>query len=200
MATTAEAQVCNLALGLVGQRQTIDSLDEQTEEARACKLFFPHVRTLLFEAFDWSFATSRAVLALTTEARNGWAYCYQEPTGCLAPSYLWAGEVNPPPERRIPFERELRDAADGHLILTDLAQAELVFVRAVSVALWPASFVDAVAGELAVRLALTLPVKPELAGGLQGKASRALQWAISKDLMKRQASREPEGSAVRARS
>ena len=56
-AVTALNQVCNMALGLVGQRQTIDSLDEATAEAEACSTFYDSTRRELLQSFSWRFAT-----------------------------------------------------------------------------------------------------------------------------------------------
>lgn len=162
-AVTSEAAVCNLALGLLGQRQFIDNLDEATTEAQACKVYFASARNALLQRWGWRFATKRKVLELTTEVRSGWEYAYRLPADMMleAPARIWDGQREPGAGERIPFGVELDDAGGGHLVLTDQPDAELLYTRELTaVALWPALFVDAVAARLAVRLAPTLTAKP----------------------------------------
>lgn len=187
-AVVTEAEVCNLALGLVGQRQFIDRLDDDSTEAEVCNRLFASTRNELLEAWHWRFATKRAVLALAATsagallARSGWAYCYVAPTGMLKARRIWDGDRAPGAGSRIPFGKELNDDSTGHLILTDQQDAELVYtVELRTVALWTPKFVIAVAKQLAVYLALALPVKPEIARLLQPAATLALQAAAAAD-------------------
>lgn len=181
-AVTTEHQVANLALGLIGQRQILDSLNEDSTEAQMAKLYFASTRNELLEAWHWRFATQRTALALTTETRSGWSYCYAAPAAMLVAQRIWNGTREPGAGEVIPFTRELNDAGDGMLILTDQADAELLFTRELTtVALWPSAFVRAVSAQLAVYLAGALPVKPELMPGLQRAATLALQAAAAKD-------------------
>lgn len=198
---TTDAEVCNLALGLVGQRQFLDNLNEDTTEAQACKVYFAKVRDRLLAAYDWSFTTARATLALTTETRDGWAYAYAEPTDCIRVRYLWSG-ARPPvvPELNIRWDRELRQAKDGHLILTDLEGAKAVYSSNVTTpGLWSAGFVDALAWALAVRLAMALPVKPQVGLAMASGAKTAMAEAWAEDRNIGVSNVEPEGSSVRAR-
>lgn len=159
-AVTSDAQVANLALGLCGQRQTLDSLDEASEEARAAKTYFAQARDEVLAAWDWRQARKRAVLALSTETRDGWAYCYVAPPDMLTPRRIWQEDTSAAPVR---FAWELNDAGDGHLILTDQADAVLVYTSTFTrVGLWRPRFTRAVYTQLAVYLAPMLPVKPEL--------------------------------------
>ena len=179
---TTEAQVANLALGLIGQRQTIDSLTEDTAEAACANNFFASTRDELLEAWHWRFATKRTVLALTTEERTGWGYAYAAPSDMLAAQQLWNGNREVGSGEMIPFTKELNDAGSGHLILTDQVEAELIYtVRLETVALWTNSFVRAVAAQLAVYMAGMIPVKPELMASLQRSATIALNAAAMRD-------------------
>lgn len=174
---TTPAEVCNIALGMVGQRQLIDSLEEATTEAQLCKAYFGAVRDSLIQAWQWKFATKRVALALSTETRTGWGYAYAAPADMMpeAPARVWDGVREPGEGQRIPFEVELNDAADGMLILTDQAAAVLRYtVNDVPVGLWSPAFVLAVASQLAVLLAGALPVKPALMLQLQNGAAAAL--------------------------
>lgn len=199
-ARTTEAQVCNLALGLVGQRQFIDDLTEDSTEAQVAAQYFESTRNELLEAYHWRFATKRAVLAETTETRTGWGYCYSAPSDMLKPQRIWDGNRRPGAGEAIPFAFELNDAGSGHLILTDMAEAELIYtVELATVALWPAAFVKAVAAQLAVYFAGALAVKPQLWPSLERGAVMALQRAAALDANAGQADPEPDSEIIRER-
>lgn len=203
MALTTEAQVCNLALGLVGQRQVITNLNEATEEAMSCATFYAVSRDECLAARWWRFATSREVLALSTEKRAGWALAYAAPSQMLpgGERYIYSGGRAPAAKDRIPFAVELNDAASGHLILTDKTEAELVFTRQFNtVALWPPLFTVAVAARLAVNLAFVLTVKPALGASIESKAQFALARAAAVDANAEQPDVEPESDSITVRS
>lgn len=203
MATiTTVAGVCNLALGMVGQRQLIDDIDEETDEAQACKLFYGPARDECLGAFMWSFATKRAALALSTEERTGWDLAYVAPPDMLLEGrrYVWDGSRATPVDLRIPNSIELNDAGDGYLLLTDEPDAELIYTAQLNaVALWSNAFVRAVAARLAVDLALMLPVKPELARLLEPRAQVALHKAAALDANASTPDAEPESESIRVR-
>lgn len=193
-------EVANLALGLIGQRQLLDSLNETSTEAQMAKLYFASTRNELLAAWHWRFATRRSVLALTAEERNGWGYCYAAPTGMLVPQRIWNGSREPGEGEPIPFDVELNDAGDGMLILTDQSEAELFYTYQLeTVALWPPLFVKAVAAQMAVYLAGALPVKPELARGLQQSATLALQQAAVRDANSAQKDPDADAESIRVR-
>lgn len=198
-AVTTEAEVCNLALGLVGQRQFIDRLDEDSAEAQACAEYFATVRNELLEAWHWRFATKRAVLALTTETRTGWGFAYQSPADLLRARRIWDGDTAPG-SRRIPFTRELNDAATGHLILTNQPEAELVYtVELTRVALWPTAFVTAVAAQLAVCLAPALAAKPQLMPSFERRALLTFQRAAALDANETEPDEQAESETISER-
>lgn len=197
---TTEAQLCNLALGLVGQRQFIDRLDENSTEAQVCDVFFAATRDEVLARFAWRFASRRSVLALTTETRNGWGFAYASPADLVVARYIWSGQPTPGAGQEIPFTKELNDAGDGLLILTDMEEAELVYTRtAPSIGLWPAHFVKAVAAQLAVYLAGALPVKPELMPRLQQAATQALLTAAAVDANEGKAGQPADSEFIRER-
>lgn len=205
-AVTTEAQVCNLALGLVGQRQFLDRLDANSTEAQVCNRFFASTRNELLEAWHWRFATKRKVLALAADgtgallARSGWGYCYVAPTDLLKARRIWDGDRSSGAGSRIAFGKELNDDATGHLILTDQRDAELVYtVELRTVALWTPKFVMAVAKQLAVYLATCLPVKLELARLLQPEARLALQAAAAADANEAEPDPEADSEWIRER-
>lgn len=199
MATT-EANVCNMALLKCGHREFIDDLEEQSEAAAVCKMLYADTRDFLLERFEWSFAEKMVSLAVSTETDPRWAYVYREPADCLMPRYLWTGDRNPPVANRYPTGRRLSAASDGFLFLCDVAEASLVYTAKLdAVALFSKAFTEALASELAVRIALALPVKPELARALAPLAALRLGEAIAADLLVTTPDVPPDAESIRAR-
>lgn len=204
-ATTAPHQVCNLALSYVGNSRRLNSLAEATTEAQQCSLHYEATRDELLETFPWRFATRRAELAVLAEERTGWDFVYQLPSDCLQPQRIWDGFRVARPENRIPFDVEatLNGAGTGvagRCLLTDQEDAELIYTaECPSVALWSPTFVQAVAWALAVKLALVVPVKPQLAAQIAVAAARALERAKAAQLNARQEDVEPLSSITTAR-
>jgi hypothetical protein len=197
---TTEAQVCNLALGLLGQKQFIDRLDERTPEAQLCRVFFVPTWKHLLSTYDWSFARKDAALALTTQTRIGWEFAYAMPSDCIEPRRLWNGERRPGRGGTIPWARGAADADSAPLVLTDQEEAVLIYTANIAtVARWPASFVTAVAAQLAVPIAGGLSVKPHLIPGFEQAAQRRLLEACAIDLAAQQLDEEAEAEHIRER-
>lgn len=198
---TTEAQLCNLALGMVGQRQLITSLTEDSTEAQLCAAFYPTARDLILSSRAWRFTTRRTVLSLSAETRTDWEYVYTAPPRLLMAHEIVSGMRPTPPGGQVPFDLELNDAGDALLILTDMEDAELVYSSKVTqVGLYPAPFVAAVAWRLATFLALSLPVKPALAQWVEGQAVNAQRVAAAHDLNSVQPSPQPTAEVIRERA
>lgn len=69
MATDVE--ICNLALARIRVLKTISALDTSTTESTVCTQFYAHCRDTTLEAFDWPFASRRALL--TEVEDDAWA-------------------------------------------------------------------------------------------------------------------------------
>lgn len=193
-AVTSPEGVCNLALGLLGHRQFLDSMAEATTEAQVCRVFYRPTVVQLLSLADWSFARKTQALALTTETRPGWAYAYRQPSDCVEPRYLDVGNPRPGRDESPPFARALSDAGDGALLLCNVEDAVLAYTADVeTVALYPAPFVHAVAAHLAVAIAGALAVKPQLLPMLEQAARLRTQQALAVD---GNAQRLPEEAAA----
>jgi hypothetical protein len=186
-ATTTVAEICNEALLYVGSGQAINDLDEDSAEARACKVYYAKTRDALLEAFPWKFAGKRSVLALLSgEERVGWAFAYAWPSDCLAPRRIWNGQRTPAAYSRIPFDVESTSTngnVSGRCIVTDREDAELIYTAQVTtVALFTPLFCETLALSLASKLALILPIKPDVASRLKLEARAAFQTAAAAQL------------------
>ena len=83
--------ICNIALAYIAKNR-ITSLDDNTEEARQCKLFYNHCRKQLLRSYTWGFARKHTVLAKLTDTVRGWLYVYAYPRNCLAVRFVYNKE------------------------------------------------------------------------------------------------------------
>lgn len=81
----SEVDICNLALGHLGDNATVASLDppEGSAQAEHCARFYPIARDSLLELHDWGFATRRVQLAQLSNTWEQWDYAYARPADCL---------------------------------------------------------------------------------------------------------------------
>lgn len=84
--------ICNLALSYLG-KGPIDSLDEDSENARSIKVQYDIKRQMLLKGFTWGFAEKTTKLAQMADIEiAGWKYIYAYPADCLAVRRIYAAE------------------------------------------------------------------------------------------------------------
>ena len=168
----SEIDICNLALAHLGDKATVSSISppEGSAQATHCARFYPIARDVTLEAHEWGFATVRGNLALLTDTPPpGWLYAYAMPNDCRNIVDLIDPNVpcfNPLPERGlhwqddvfnpepVPYELESRGVDGTGVIYTNLAGAQIRYVRGITdTTKFSAQFVDAVAWLLAAYLA-----------------------------------------------
>lgn len=127
MASVSEVQVARMALSNIGKGSKIESLTENSPEARECLLWFDTARQQALEAHNWSFARRRAALALSSEdaPEEEWAFRYIYPSECIATRYIEnpLGVTAP----AVPYEVELNGDGTQKTILTDQEDAVMVY-------------------------------------------------------------------------
>lgn len=81
----SEVDICNLALGHLGDTATVASLDppEGSAQAEHCARFYPIARDSLLELHPWGFATRRVQLAQLGTGWPEWDYSYAQPADAL---------------------------------------------------------------------------------------------------------------------
>lgn len=82
----SEVDICNLALGHLGDTATVASISppEGSAQAEHCARFYPIARDALLEMHPWGFATRRKTLALlATDLWPEWKYTYAEPSDAV---------------------------------------------------------------------------------------------------------------------
>jgi hypothetical protein len=187
----SEVDICNLALGHLGDNATVASLDppEGSAQAEHCARFYPIARDSLLELHDWNFATRRAQLAALTNNWPQWDYAYAKPSDCLrvlavippnvADDYttvvgitanglpMTGGTTVPQP-----YAVELNDDL-AEVILTDQEDAVLRYtVRTTDTTKFSPLFVVTLSHHLASMLAG--PILKGDAGAAEGKRQQAL--------------------------
>ncbi len=81
----SEVDICNVALGHLGDTGNIASLypPEGSAQAEHCARFYPMARDALLSLHTWGFATRRVPLAQLSTDVPGWAYAYVFPSDTL---------------------------------------------------------------------------------------------------------------------
>lgn len=197
--TSSVVEICNLALGEVGAKAQIQSIDEASREARLCKLYYPPARREVLRDHDWGFASKSEALALVSGlvVPRPWRFAYGYPSDCLAFREILRDPAAGPPE---PFEIAVNRALDGKVVLADRARAVGRYSADVANAtLFDAGFVAALAARLAVDLAQSL------IGDLRKRDTLLQLYAARRDAARRadlaehgqRAGVEPEAIAAR---
>lgn len=81
----SEVDICNLALGHLGDTATVASINppEGSAQSEHCARFYPIARDALLEMHPWGFATKRINLSLLGSNWPEWQYCYAEPADAV---------------------------------------------------------------------------------------------------------------------
>ena len=148
--------ICNIALGMMGNSSSIESLDERSHQAQQMRRFYNPGRRAALEMHDWSFARKRQALAEhSVEPPDGvWGYRYQSPQDMLVARRLWV----PHWVDKEPYEIEVVE--DMRTILTNLPEAVLIYTYdCEAVTLWPSSFDLVVARHIAKLASPTLETR-----------------------------------------
>jgi len=162
-------QIANLALSKTGNDSTIESLDENSAEAKQCKLWMDRARIQTLEAFNWDFARIRATLAAhNDDPPDDWGYRYIYPSDCVKALFV----QNPLGKNKLPVEYIVEQSTDGtKSILTDQASAVLIFTKdETRPSFYPEWFIEMLASVLGAKVAFPLTGKARLAASLRLEA------------------------------
>lgn len=122
----SSTKIANLALAHLGQKR-IESLSEESTEARWANEFYEHARDYVTEMQLWRYAKKTVTLAETTNDReNDYAYAYERPSDALKVHYLLPlyGAFDP--------SNPIRYECEGDVIYTDEYQARGVYCRQIT--------------------------------------------------------------------
>lgn len=151
----SEIEVCNLALGHLGDDATVASIDppEGSAQAEHCARFYPIARDTLLQSHGWNFATRRIQLAQMSAVPYGWAYAYARPDGALDVFDIQFPETMDYAQQSYPFVCE-SDADGNEVIYTDVENAVARYiVQVTDTTKFPPLFTLALSWQLASLLA-----------------------------------------------
>ncbi len=156
--TVTEVQIAKFAIARVAG-ENIENFDppEDSVESHQVNLFYHHCRRETLELFDWSFARKRVTAALdSNDAPDGvWTFRYQYPADGIVVRYIEnpAGFAADP----VPFSIELPTSPEVKTILTDVADAVIVYTaNIITPSLFPPSFINTFSLTLANKLVNTI--------------------------------------------
>lgn len=185
-ATVTKVSICNLAMGWLRANLIMDLENDESKEAKLCNANYDAVREIVLEEREWRFATSRARLALSSEAPPfGWKFQFKLPSYCIR-----ALSVS-----KSPFFGQITDnnvewEVEEDFVMMDFTECFLRYTRNIEdTTKFSPSFVQCLATRLAAELAVSLTgsntrqeelfaayrVKMQIGGtkeGMQGKARR----------------------------
>lgn len=179
------AELSNVALARIGDRDFIDSLEENTPSARVCARLFPVARDTVLAAAPWPFATRRATLAeVAGETRSGWGYVYALPSDALVVRGIYnASNLGPLATAAARTSYQLEGSTTGRVLLSDQGEAEILYTaRLEDLTKIPILVRDAIAWRLAAELSLALSVKPQVSAMFSQQYRQALASAIATEM------------------
>lgn len=148
--------ICNMALSYLA-RTIIKSVEENSEEARQCQMFYETTRKLLLRSYPWGFANRLIRLARLDREMPGFSFVYKYPSSCLAVRYVYdtAGAGRRIKEKA-PFEVMMTEG-DVTVIATDVEDAWAEYTADVrDVDRFSPEFSEALAHYLASQMAIPL--------------------------------------------
>lgn len=175
----SEVDICNLALGHLGDRATVSSIDppEGSAQAEHCARFYPVARDALLAMHAWAFATKRIAVAAVTAENPEWDYAYAEPANLLKILAVLPADSTDDSEAAGQYLSQPY-ALESGLILTDQAGAIVRYTeRVTDPTRFTPLFTDALAYMLASYLAG--PIIKGKEGIAVGQSHRAMAMAMA---------------------
>lgn len=181
------ADVVNAALSYVGVREFIVDITEDSPAAIVAKVHYDSARKQVLGERWWNFASASLVLAqLNATAPSGWAYMYTMPSDMLPGGQreIFAGlrQGQVPSSLKIPFNLRWV-SGQGQVLVTDSPTPELLYTRdVIELPYWPEKVANALAWNLAPRLALGLVVDLRKGVSYAQEYMKALDEGFSQDM------------------
>lgn len=192
-------QIANFALSKIGTDSTIESLTEDSAEAKECNLWYEHSRLQALAAYDWSFArVTEELSAHGDDPTTLWTYRYIYPVLCVKARFI----ENPAGKLADPVSFVIEQSNDGtKSILTDISDAKLIYTTDVtSPSLYTTFFIELLATIIGSHIAFALTGKTKLAQLLTAESRRMFIFAPSMDSQEQQEAAPRDGDAIRGRA
>lgn len=158
---TSEVSICNLALGKIGAG-TIVALDEESTEARACRLHYAPTRDEILRSHRWNFAIKAESLVQSVDKPPfGWAFQYALPTDCLRVLEMNAFDL---------AQRPGTWEIEGRWVMTDEETCDIKYIRRITDCnQFDSLFADGLALKLAAKIAMPLNGSLNMSEALLGQ-------------------------------
>lgn len=168
-----DVDICNLSLNFLGKGM-INSLQDNNELARTCKLHYDRYRKILLKDYNWEFAQRTMKLQPVEnfgDEVKGWRYVYRYPEECLQVIKIYDGDDFKKDDHKNKFFVQTVDYKLGtKVICCDIENAYIDYVENVTDAdAYSEEFVEALSHYLAYGMAQALT-------GSEGKAQTELQY------------------------
>lgn len=151
--------ICNMALAYIAKGR-IASMEEQTEQARQCKLFYDTTKKDLLRNYTWGFAKRITKLAELTQTEPSpyWTHIYAYPQKCVAVRKLFDAETGIQVLAGQQEEWDLYMASDNVLAIgCNVPKAYIEYTYDVDdTNLFSADFIDAFTHMLAFNICIQL--------------------------------------------
>lgn len=150
MSVLSKEDICNTTLIALGEESdTINSLEEQTQNAIRCLNNYDKVRRYLLVKHRFNFAKKEQSLPKETYSPSPrYLYGYGKPANCL--DIISVNDANGLP---VYYEEFLDNDGVNTLIATDAEQIYITYISdVVTVASFPESFADYISYEMALRM------------------------------------------------
>jgi len=157
---TSLLDIWNMALSNIAADSEIENSEENSLEARQCRLHWPTVRDAILRSFDWGFARRRADLALLSQVDGAmFRYRYGVPPDFLAVRginerfvYSW---TPPALQARFELSSEMVDGAESTVLLSWESPASLLYTaRVENTELYDATLVKLMSWGLAAAICM----------------------------------------------
>lgn len=199
---TTAVDLCNVALGYLGDKATVSSLDppEGSTQADHCARFYPIARDTLLDSHPWGFATTETSLGRLSATSSRWLYTYAAPSDMLRllgitdnSLYRLATEE---------FERATNESGKEVILCNAGSPIARYTYRVTDTTLFPPLFSQALAWHLASLLAG--PITKGISGAQQAQrcamlAENYLERAKAADAMQTKRSLPFESPWLKAR-
>lgn len=202
MSQDANVQTCNKAIRHCGESYTIQSLTEESQAARECRLVFSDARDELLEVQDWGFARRHKLLALSGDTPpTFWLYAYAMPADAQAIRRVYVEGQQLDADDAFPWELGHGDEGE-RLIYTNVEQAYARYTARVTDAQrFPQPFIELLALRVATLIAMPLTGSRSVLQDVTQLYERKLAQATASDASqskRRYDSWTPDHIAVRS--
>lgn len=167
----SQVSICNMALGHLGARP-IAAIDEESQEARYCNIFWDNTRDEVLREYPWNFANASKVggsIDVPTVFEGLWSFAYLYPVDCVQVRAVTDDGSN----AKLNFHLilEIMDSGEQRrLVLTEAEVAVLHYTARVSnTAYWDAKFTASMALNLASKVAIPITKNADIAKFVMGQ-------------------------------